>query len=248
MRHIYPTKNYLQLKDAIAQRDTFISKHLKEHLQIYKQGVRRDFIDYIIQNRNQNKAVPVSDRDLEMILADMIFGRTKTSLTALRWMIIYLLQWPEYQDDLFNDILKNKNNGRYPNLKDKYKLHFVQAFIHEALRFSSFVSINNTHKTIVGESVCSYKIHKGTTAFYNIWAILHEEDIFENPWKFNPYRWLDNNGSFHNSKSFTSFSADTRVCLGESLARTEVFLFLTRLIRDFKILADRMYPFQILKV
>ena len=141
MRHIYPAKNYLQLKDAIAQRDTFISKHLKEHLQIYKQGVRRDFIDYIIQNRNQNKAVPVSDRDLEMILADMIFGRTKTSLTALRWMIIYLLQWPEYQDELFNDILKNKNNGRYPNLKDKYKLHFIQAFIHEALRFSSFVPI-----------------------------------------------------------------------------------------------------------
>ena len=95
-------------------------------------------------------------------------------------MIIYLLQWPEYQYELFNDILKNKNNGRYPNLKDKYKLH-VQAFIHEALRFSSFVPIINTHKTIVDENVCSYKIHKGTTAFYNIWAIHHEEDIFENP-------------------------------------------------------------------
>lgn len=238
LRHIYPTKNYLQLKDAIARRDTFISKHLKEHLQTYKQGVKRDFTDYIIQNSNQNKDVFISSSDLEMILADMIFGGTETSLTALRWMIVYLLHWPEYQDELFNDIVKNTNSGRYPGVKEKYKLHSVQAFIHEALRFSSFFPINAPHKTIVDENVCSYNIPKGTTVFYNIWAIHHQEDIFESPWKFNPHRWLDNNGSFHNSKSFMLFSAGTRACLGENLARTEIFLFLTRLVRDFKILAE----------
>ena len=242
VRHIYPTKNYLQLKDAIARRDTFISKHLKEHQQTYKQGVKRDFTDYIIQNRNQNKDLSISNSDLEMILADMILGGTETSLTALRWMIVYLLHWPEYQDELFNDILKTTNNGRYPGLKDKYELHFVQAFIHEALRFSSFFPINVPHKTIVDENVCSYNIPKGTTVFYNIWAIHHQEDIFENPLKFNPHRWLDNNGSFHNSKSFMLFSPGTRACLGENLARNEIFLFLTRLVRDFKILAEPNVP------
>ena len=243
LRHIYPTKNYLQLKENIVRRDKFISKHLKAHLETYKQEVRRDFTEHMIQNRHQNKNVSfVSDSDLEMILADMIFVGTESTLTALAWIIVYLLHWSEYEDELLNDILKNTDTGRYPGLKDQQKLHFVQAFIHEAFRFSSLIPINAPHKTTLDEKFCSYSFPKGTTVFYNIWAIHNQEDVFENPLKFNPHRWLDNNGYFQKSKSYLMFSAGHRACLGEYLARSEIFLFVTRLIRDFKILPESNVP------
>ena len=90
---------YLQLKESIARRDKFISKHLKAHLETYKQEVRRDCTDYMMQTRHQNKDVSfVSDSDLEMILANMIFVGTESTLTALLWIIVYLLHWSEYQD------------------------------------------------------------------------------------------------------------------------------------------------------
>ena len=140
LRHVYPTQNYLLVKDAIAKRDKYLSKYLKEHFQTYKEGVKRDFTDYLIELSRHNKHSSIANEsDLEMILTDMIFAGTESTMTALQWMVVYLIHWPEYQDRLLNDILKNTETGRYPCLKDKPKLHFVQAFTQEVLRFSSFV-------------------------------------------------------------------------------------------------------------
>ena len=243
LRHIYHSKNYIQLLDALAQRDKFLSKHLKEHLQTYQEGVQRDFTDFLIKYSSNSKSGSVaSHSNLEMILMDMIFAGTETTLTALEWMVVYLIHWPEYQDKLFNDILENTGKGRYPGLRDRYKLHFVQAFIHEALRFSSFVPLNVPHKTLADEKFDFYSIPKGTTVFYNFWAIHHDEKEFQEPDTFNPHRWIDDDGNFRNSKSFILFSVGKRACLGENLARSELFLFLTRLVRDFKILAEPNVP------
>ena len=128
------------VKDAIAKRDKYLSKYLKEHFHTYKEGLKRDFTDYLIElSRHNEHASIASESDLEMILTDMIFAGTESTVTALQWMVVYLIHWPKYQDRLLTDILKNTETGRYPCLKDKTKLHFVQAFTHEALRFSSFV-------------------------------------------------------------------------------------------------------------
>lgn len=243
LRHVYPTQNYLLVKDAIAKRDKYLSKYLKEHFQTYKEGVKRDFTDYLIELSRHNKHSSIANEsDLEMILTDMIFAGTESTMTALQWMVVYLIHWPEYQDRLLNDILKNTETGRYPCLKDKPKLHFVQAFTQEVLRFSSFVPMCPPHKTMADEKVDSYVIPEGTTVFYNIWAIHQQEEHFPYPKKFNPDRWLSKDGHFQNSKSLMIFSVGKRACLGETSARTQMFLFLTRLIRDFKILPEPNIP------
>lgn len=240
LRHIYPSENYMRLKDAIVKRDKYLAKYLKEHLQTYREGLRRDFTDYLIEISRHNKDASVlGEGDLEMILSDMIVAGSDTTLTSLEWILLYLIHWPEYQDKLLKDIIKNTDNGRYPSLKDRPNLHFVQAFIHEALRFSSFVPNTIPHKTVVDEQVDSYKIPKETVVFYNIWAIHHQEEVFPEPMKFKPRRWLDKDDHFQRSKSFMLFSAGKRTCMGENLARKEIFLFLTRLVRDFKILPER---------
>lgn len=243
LRYIYQTESYLRLKDALAKRDKYISRYLREHLKTYKEGLKRDFTDYLIElSRQKNSASVATDSDLEMILSDMIIAGSETTLTSLQWMIVCLIRWPEYQDKLFHDIINNIDTGRYPCIKNKLQFHFVQAFIHEVLRFVSFVPICPPHKTIEDENIAAHNIPKGTIVFYNIWAIHHQEDVFPNSEKFNPDRWLDRNGHFQNSKSFMIFSVGKRACLGENLARKEMFLFLTRLVRDFEIQSEPHTP------
>ncbi|XP_061173044.1 cytochrome P450 2H2-like isoform X2 [Saccostrea echinata] len=71
-------------------------------------------------------------------------------------------------------------------------------------------------------------------------AVLHEVlrigYVFEDPEVFRPERFLDGEGKLINTDKVLTFSLGRRVCLGESLARMELFLFASSMMQRFKIL------------
>jgi len=71
--------------------------------------------------------------------------------------------------------------------------------------------------------------------FFNLWSVNHDHREYADPESFDPSRWLDENGKYDQKKhrSFLLFSAGRRRCIGENLARKELFYIFTRLVRDF---------------
>ena len=59
---------------------------------------------------------------------------TETTSNMLRWMLVYLVNYPDIQEQLFNDISDAVGNERLPSLQDKPKLPLVDAFTEECLR------------------------------------------------------------------------------------------------------------------
>ncbi|XP_044885211.1 cytochrome P450 2K1-like isoform X2 [Mauremys mutica] len=74
---------------------------------------------------------------------------------------------------------------------------------------------------------------KGTIILPNLISALLDPEHWETPRQFNPNHFLDQDGNFVNKEAFLAFSAGHRVCLGEQLARTELFIFFTNLLRAF---------------
>nr|XP_053646592.1 cytochrome P450 2L1-like [Cherax quadricarinatus] len=66
-------------------------------------------------------------------------------------------------------------------------------------------------------------------------VISHEDpNYWQNPHKFNPSRFLDDSGKFVSQKEgFFPFGTGRRQCLGESLARMELFIFSAALLQNF---------------
>ena len=60
----------------------------------------------------------------------------------------------------------------------------------------------------------------------NIWAVHHNPDVWKDPEVFKPERHLNEKGEFVKSNQIIPFSVGPRHCLGEQLARMEVFIFL----------------------
>ncbi|KAL6483913.1 hypothetical protein MHYP_G00087860 [Metynnis hypsauchen] len=68
----------------------------------------------------------------------------------------------------------------------------------------------------------------------NLTAIFSDKNHWKYPDTFKPENFLDEKGQFCKSECFVPFSLGPRVCPGETLARTELFIFFTSLLQRLK--------------
>ncbi len=91
------------------------------------------------------------------------------------------------------------------------------------------------HATREDTELAGFQIKKGTTILPQASAVLSDPSIFPNPKQFDPTRFLTSDGSaVQKTEELIPFSMGKRVCLGESLARAELFLIFTTMIQKFK--------------
>jgi len=72
--------------------------------------------------------------------------------------------------------------------------------------------------------------------YANLWAVHNDPDLWKEPDDFIPERHFDSHGNFVKSNHVIGFSVGPRHCLGEQLARMEVFIFLVSLVQKFEFL------------
>ncbi|CAG5856513.1 unnamed protein product, partial [Menidia menidia] len=124
-------------------------------------------------------------------------------------------------------------NGRQATLEDKHKMPYVEAVLHEVLRFCNIVPLGIFRATSQDAKVNGYTIPKGTMVITNIYSVHFDEKYWNDPGVFEPQRFLDSSGNFVRREAFLPFSLGRRHCLGEQLARMEMFLFFTTLLQRF---------------
>lgn len=73
--------------------------------------------------------------------------------------------------------------------------------------------------------------------FINHWAYHFDEREWDEPNLFKPERFLDSDGDFVHGMniSFLPFGAGRRVCVGEAMAKLELFLFISHLLYRYEI-------------
>jgi len=240
----FKSQGYESLKDGIEIRDPFLKRKLQEHKNNFDADNIRDFTDGAIllaDNKsflNKFGIDRLTDSHLEMMINDMLVGGNETTLTSINWFVAYMIHWPRYQEIMYEEVINVIGFDRYPTYADKNDLPFVSACISELLRFCNVAPLGVPRRTTEDCTLEGKDIPKGTTTIFNLWAIHMDEDYWINPKEFNPYRWLDEDGNsieMKQYKSFLPFTAGPRGCPGQDLARMELFIFLSRLIRDFRI-------------
>uniref|UniRef100_A0A8D1MQY0 Steroid 17-alpha-hydroxylase/17,20 lyase n=1 Tax=Sus scrofa TaxID=9823 RepID=A0A8D1MQY0_PIG len=130
---------------------------------------------------------------------------------------------------------QNIGFNRAPSISDRNQLVLLEATIREVLRFRPVSPTLIPHRAIIDSSIGEFTIDKDTDVVVNLWALHHNEKEWHRPDLFMPERFLDPTGTqlISPSLSYLPFGAGPRSCVGEMLARQELFLFTAGLLQRF---------------
>ncbi|XP_066540401.1 cytochrome P450 1A1 [Hoplias malabaricus] len=222
--------------------NVFVQKIVQEHYSSYDKNNIRDITDSLIyhcedRKLDENSNLQVSDEKIVGIVNDLFGAGFDTISTVLSWSVMYLVAYPEIQERLNKELMETVGTERAPLLSDKNNLPYLEAFILEIFRHTSFLPFTIPHCTTKDTSLNGYFIPKDTCVFINQWQTNHDPDSWKEPSLFNPDRFLSKNGSEVNkveAEKVMVFGLGKRRCIGEAIGRSEVFLFLAILIQRLK--------------
>ncbi|XP_060896731.1 cytochrome P450 1B1 [Labrus mixtus] len=226
---------------------TFIRDKVVEHRKTIESSSIRDMADAFIValDQRRDKSGLSSGKDYVSSTMGDIFGASQDTLsTALQWIILIMVKYPEVQERLQQEVDRVVDRSRLPSVEDQVKLPYVMAFIYEVMRFSSFIPLTIPHSTTTDTSFMGYIIPKNTVVFVNQWSINHDPAIWSQPETFNPQRFLDLSGALNKdlTSSVLIFSLGKRRCIGEDLSKMQLFLFTTLIAHQCHITGDPARP------
>ncbi|KAM4637094.1 steroid 17-alpha-hydroxylase/17,20 lyase [Discoglossus pictus] len=240
---VFPNKDLDLLRRSVAARDNFLQRKMKEHEEAFCSETVNDLLDALlkaklsVENNNSNisQEVGLTDDHLLMTVGDIFGAGVETTTTVLKWAVAYLLHYPEVQKKIQEEIDMKIGFGRHPMLNDRKLLPYLEATISEVLRIRPVSPLLIPHVAMKDSSIGEYTIPKEARVVINLWSLHHDEKEWENHEVFIPERFLDENGNrvYSPSPSFLPFGAGIRVCLGEALAKMEIFLFLSWILQMF---------------
>ncbi|XP_026161315.1 cytochrome P450 2J2-like [Mastacembelus armatus] len=217
----------------------FINMKIKEHKQSLDPSSPRDYIDsFLIEMGEKEDKDSGFDLDnLCFCTLDLFGAGTETTTTTLHWGLLYMILYPDIQERVQAEIDTVVGSSRQPSLTDRENMPYTDAVIHEIQRMGNIIPLNLVRTANKDTMLDKYTIPKGTMILPTLNSVLNDESMWETPHSFNPQHFLDQEGKFRRREAFLPFSAGKRVCLGEQLARMELFLFFTSLLQRFSLSA-----------
>ncbi|XP_069129053.1 cytochrome P450 2B4-like [Argopecten irradians] len=212
---------------------SYFGQLIDNHKKEYREDSISDFVHVYLKEMKKREGQDSTFTDLQLVntVADVFVAGMETTATALLWAILLFINYPDVQERCHEEVTKVVGEGRFPSLSDRPDMPYIEATITEILRRGDIVPLGMPHATSEDLEYNGYILPKGTMLVTNINSVHSDPTIFNEPSKFDPTRFLDKDGKVYRTDRIIPFFFGRRVCMGEALARSELFLFLTSMVQ-----------------
>ncbi|CAD5230311.1 unnamed protein product [Bursaphelenchus okinawaensis] len=242
----FPNESMSNLHQIFEYLDIQIEKHIKEN--DYSQDFEpSDYIDAFLLQREKVIRTDGSEGNFTMdqlrnICMDLWLAGQETTSSTITWIIAYLIRYPEVQEKLQKELDTVIGSKRIIKIADKADLVYTNAVIMECQRCCNLLSQNVPRAAAEDVEMDGYKYKKNTAFVPQISVLLQNSKIFPNPESFNPDRFVTEDGNLKHVEELIPFSLGKRICLGEGMARMELFIFIANLFNQYKFMPGKVPP------
>ncbi len=245
---IFEQLNITQFGKSVTQVLDHISQFIRYHEQTYQEDTPRDFLDEYIKRKkaDEEKKVPstfagkLGETNMINMMFDLLVAGSDTTATTLTWAFLFLLKNPECLKKVQEELDSACGKTRTPQWADRVNTPYTEATIHEVQRLANILFFSVPHSVARDTTLGGYDIPAGTQVLFTLGDTMHSPTYFPSPRQFNPERYLQKDEKsglvkFVPDPHVIPFGVGKRRCLGEALARMELYLFITGIVHQFDI-------------
>ena len=193
-----------------------------------EEGLKGDDILSVMIRMHEEDPERLSERELLGHTTTMFRGGYNPNGMALYWTIFLLIRHPEKLQILLNE-LKEKLGGNIPTPDQVEDLPYLEGAIKETMRL--FPAGTWTGRLAMQPfELDSHALPKGTWILMSPYITHRIPELFPEPYRFLPERWL----SIHPSAyEFMPFSGGPRYCIGTSLGMMQLKIALAIILQRY---------------
>ncbi|TFK20661.1 cytochrome P450 [Coprinopsis marcescibilis] len=166
-------------------------------------------------------------------------GGTDTTVAALTACMLALVKNPEIVKKAQQQLDSVIQSGHLPDFHDEPLLPYITAIAKEALRWREVLPISVPHYINCEDEYKGYRIPAGSWVIPNAWRMLHNENVYPDPFKFIPERFLTKDGKLdlktQPDPSHACWGFGRRICPGRFLAFEAMWVAIASILYVFDI-------------
>ncbi|TXG50762.1 hypothetical protein EZV62_023286 [Acer yangbiense] len=231
----------------------FVNRIIEEHRSQTSRKIF-DFVDVLLSLHGPDR---LSDHDMVAVLW-MIFRGTDTVAVLIEWILARMVLHPDVQSKVHDELDRVVGRSRPLMESDIQSMVYLPAVVKEVLRLHPPGPLLSWARlAITDTTVDSYRVPAGTTAMVNMWAIMRDPDVWEDPLEFMPERFVCKNAGADVAVEFSVLGSDLRLapfgsgrrtCPGKALGLATVGFWVGTLLHEFKWVQSDHYPVDLSEV
>lgn len=242
----YRTKLGTDYKNSMEIMNNFTIGIIKKRRQLRKMKNSQDNVDEFGKRRkkafldllldlDENEKVHMTDEEIREQVETFMFAGHDTTASAINWTIYNLGNNPEVQKLVHEELDAVFGDSKKPaTMQQIAELTYLDRVIKESLRMYPSVPMVARYMTEDIE-IDGYTIPKGANIAIHIFGLHRDPDVWPDPLKFDPDRFLPENCQNRHPYAYIPFSAGPRNCIGMKFAMAEVKITVTAVLRKWRV-------------
>lgn len=225
-----PTPSHLRLKSAIRTMDRVLSVIIQQHIQ--QMGDMGDVLSMLLQTVDDGTGQGMSMQQLHEEILNLMIGAYDTTSNALTFACYLLSQRAEVEQKLHEE-LDRVLAGRIPTVDDFPRLPYLKMVIDETLRMypPGWQAMRRAREN---DEIGGYFIPANATVFWNLYTLHRHPEFWQDAEIFDPERFSPENVAKRPRYAYMPFAYGPRMCIGNTLALTEIHLALATMVQRYR--------------